>query len=211
MSAWEDYQSAAQRLDRVRRDAAGAVAERTTALQTAQQDLAGVRQRIALQRARILDLAARAGIPAPPLADPVPLPEPAQPVGPAAVSELLRRATADLDAADAAVSEVDTGTFTRGPFPDWPQPLRNVVAYGSVALLILIVQVALLTTATGTLASVAALGLAAILPAVGYGVALVTIRLLYGPVERNPVLGAAISAVPVVLWCMWTFIVRALT
>jgi hypothetical protein len=208
MGAWEDYQTAAQRLDRVRRDAATAVAEPTTAIQTARQELAAVRQRLLLQHARITDLATRAGLPAPILNPYPPAPEPPTP---AAASEALRAAAADIDAADAALSEVDTGSFHRGPFPDWPQPLRNVLVYGGVALLVLIVQVLLLTGSSGVAASLAALALAAILPAAGYGVSLVTVGLLYGKVDRNPVLGAAISAVPVVLWCLWTFAVRALT
>jgi hypothetical protein len=207
MSAWEEYQAAAQRLDRVRRDAAAAVTEQAAALQAAKQELAAVRQRIALQRARITDLAARAGLPAPALAADPPVPEPA---GPAAATALLRTAVADLDAADAEVSTVDTGTFTRGPLPDLPQPLRNTIVYGGVALLVLLVQILLLTGASGTAESVAALAFAAILPAIGYGVSLVIVGLLYGRVERTPVLGAAISAVPVVLWCLWTFAARAL-
>jgi hypothetical protein len=199
MGAWEDYQDAAQRLDRVRRDAATAVAEQTTAVQTAQHDLARVRQRLALQQARIADLATRAGIPVPPLTpDPV-LPEPA---GPAAASALLHAATADLDAADAAVTEVDTGDFSRGPFPDWPQVLRNVLVYGGVALLVLLVQFGLYVGFSAPTTEFIALVCAATLPAVGYGVAWLIVGLLYGKVDRTPVLGAAISAAPVVLLCL---------
>jgi hypothetical protein len=208
MGAWEDYQNAAQRLDRVRRDAAATVAEHTAAVQAARQELAAVRQRVLLQQARITDLATRAGMPPPILNGHPPVPDPATP---AAISDALRAATADLDAADAAVSEVDSASFSRGPFPDWAQPLRNILVYGGVALLVLIVQVLLLSNSTSTVGSVLALGFAAILPAAGYGVSLLTIGLLYGKVERNPVLGAAISAVPVVLWCLWTFAVRAVT
>lgn len=208
MGAWEEYQNAAQRLDRVRRDAATAVAEHTAAVQAARQELASVRQRLVLQQARITDLAARAGMPPPILGAHPPVPDPASP---AEISDALRAATAELDAADAAVSEVDGASFSRGPFPDWPQVLRNILVYGSVALLVLIVQVVLLNNATSTVGSILALGLAAMLPAAGYGVSLLSVGLLYGKVERNPVLGAAISAVPVVLWCLWTFAVRAVT
>src|SRR5262249_15129938 len=140
-----------------------------------------------------------------------PYPPAPEPATPAAAAEALRAAAADIDAADAALSEVDTVSFRRGPVPDWPQPLRNIVVYGGVALLVLIVQIFLLTGSAGTFGSLLALGFAAILPALGYGVALLTVGLLYGKVERNPVLGAAISAVPVVLWCLWTFAARALT
>jgi hypothetical protein len=201
MGAWEEYQSAAQRLDQVRRDAATTVAERASAQQAAQHDLAAVRQRLALQHARITDLAARAGLPAPILTPDPPVPDPS---GPVAAKALLHNATTDLDAADAAVSEVDTGTFTRGPFPDLPQPLRNIIVYGGIALLVLLVDLWLLFAPSSSLAQVAGLAFAAILPAIGYGVALLTLPLLYGKVDRTPVLGAAISAAPVVLLCLWT-------
>jgi hypothetical protein len=202
MGAWEEYQAAAQRLDRVRRDAATAVAEQAAAVQAARHDLAAVRQRLALQHARITDLAARAGLPPPVLTPDPPAPEPA---GPVAAKALLHNATVDLDGADAAVSEVDTGTFTRGPFPDLSQPLRNAVVYAAIAVLVLLVDLWLLFAPSSSLAQVAGLGFAAILPAIGYGVALVSLPLLYGKVERTPVLGAAISAAPVVLLCLWTF------
>ena len=201
MTAWEDYQTAAQRLDQVRRSAAAAVAEQTGAVQATQRDLTGVRQRLALQRARLTDLANRAGVPPPALNPQAAVPEPP---GPAAASALLRGATADLDAADALVSEVDTGTFTRGPFPDWPQALRNMVVYGGVALLVLLVELWLLFVPSGSAAEFVAFGFAMILPALGYGVSVLVVSLLYGKVDRTPVLGAALSALPVVLVCVWT-------
>jgi hypothetical protein len=198
VSAWEDYLAAAQRLDDVRRAAASAVAEQTAAIATAHQELSGVRQRLTLQRARLTDLATRAGLPALPL---VPGPPVADPTSPAATTALLRAARADLDAADAALSEVDSGTATRGPFPDWPQPMRNFVVYGGVALAVLIAQLVLYFAVSGPASSVLALLCGATLPAVGYGVSWLTIGLLYGKVERNPIMGAAISAAPVLLLC----------
>jgi hypothetical protein len=199
MGAWDDYQAAAQRLDRVRRDAATAVAEQAAAVQAAQQELTGVRQRLALQRARITDLASRAGLPAPLLTPDPPLPEPP---GPAAAGAALQAAAADLVAADALVSEVDTGSITCGPFPDWPQVLRNVLVYGGVALLVLLVQLGLVLGFSGPQTEVVALLCSATLPALGYGVSWLIVGLLYGKVDRTPVLGAAISAAPVVLLCL---------
>jgi hypothetical protein len=199
MPAWEDYQAAAQRLDQVRREAAAAVAEQTAAAQAAQQELTVVRQRLALQRARLADLATRAGLPAPVLTPGPPLPDPP---GPAAASAQLRQASDDLSAADALVSAVDTGTLTRGPFPDWPQVLRNILVYGGVALLVFLVQLGLYLGFDSPQTEVLALACGATLPAVGYGVAWLTVGLLYGKVERTPVLGAAISAAPVVLLCL---------
>jgi hypothetical protein len=199
VGAWEDYQAAAQRLDQVRREAAAAVAEQTAAVQAAQQELAVVRQRLALQRARITDLASRAGLPAPLLTPDPPLPEPP---GPAAALALLRGGATDLAAADAAVSEVDRGNLTRGPFPDWPQVLRNALVYGGVALLVLFVQLGLYFGFTNPQTEPVALVCGATLPAVGYGVGWLIVVLLYGKVDRTPVLGAAISAAPIVLLCL---------
>ena len=198
MSAWDEYLAAAQRLDAVRRDAATAAAARTAAVQAAGQDLGTVRQRLALQSARLADLAARAAMAPLMLA-----PEPAMPdpPDPAAAGALLRTAVTDLDTADAALSEVDTGTVARGPFPDLPQTTRNVLVYGAVALVVLITQLVLFFVASGPAASIGALVCGAALPALGYGVSWASIGLLYGKVDRTPVLGAGISAAPVVLLC----------
>src|SRR5207245_2564401 len=78
---------------------------------------------------------------------------------------------------------------------------RNVVVYGACALLVLIIQLVLFFVASGPAASVGALVCGAALPALGYGVSWLSICLLYGKVNRTPVLGAAISAAPVVLLC----------
>jgi hypothetical protein len=198
VGAWEDYLAAAQRLDDVRRAAASAAAEQTAAIATARQELSAVRQRLTLQRARLSDLATRAGLPAPAL---VPGPPVADPPNPAATTALLRAARADLNAADATLSEVDTGKATRGPFPDWPQPMRNFVVYGGVAFAVLVAQLVLYFAVSGPASSVLALLCGATLPAIGYGVSWLAVGLLYGKVERNPVMGAAISAAPVVLLC----------
>jgi hypothetical protein len=198
MSAWTDYLGAAQRLDVVRRDATTAVAAQTTAMQAAQQELAAVRQRLALQRARLTDVATRAGVPVPSLAADVPVPDPPDP---ATASAMLRGAITDLDTADAALSEVDTGNVTRGPLPDLPQTTRNLLVYGSFALAVLISQLILYFVVSGPVASVAALACGATLPAIGFGASWLSIGLLYGKVNRTPLIGAAISAAPVVLLC----------
>jgi hypothetical protein len=198
MTAWTDYLGAAQRLDVVRRDAASAVATQTTAVQAAQKELAAVRQRLVLQRARLTDVATRGGAPVPPLAPDMPVPDPPDP---ATAGAMLRAAVTDLDSADAELSGVDTGTVTRGPFPDLSQTMRNVLVYGSFALAVLISQLILYFVVSGPVASVAALACGATLPAIGFAAAWLGIGLLYGKVDRTPVIGAAISAAPVVLLC----------
>ena len=200
MTAWDEYLSAAQRLDATRRDAASTAAAQATAAQTAQQELGMVRQRLNLQQARLVDLATRAGMLVPALDPDELVPDPPDP---AAASALLRVAVAELDSADAAVSEVDTGTVARGPFPDLPQTLRNLIVYGSTAFVVLVIQLVLYFVASGAAASFGALVCGATLPAIGYGVSLLAVGLLYGKVNRTPVLGAAVSAVPVALLCAW--------
>jgi hypothetical protein len=198
MSAWTDYLAAAQRLDITRRDATTAVAAQATAVQAAQQELATVRQRLALQRARLTDVATRAGVPVPLLGADMPVPDPPDP---ATASAMLRGAVNDLDTADAALSEVDTGNVTRGPLPDLPQTTRNVLVYGSFALAVLISQLILYFVVSGPVASVAALACGATLPAIGWAASWLSVGLLYGKVNRTPLVGAAVSAAPVVLLC----------
>lgn len=198
MSAWDEYLAAALRLDAVQREATTAATARTAAAQAAGQELAMVRQRLILQGARLSDLATRAGMPAPLLTPDVVVPDPPDPV---AASALLRSAVTDIDTADAALSEVDTGTVARGPFPDLSQTTRNLLVYGGVALVVLITQLILFFVASGPAASVGALVCGAALPALGYGVSWASIGLLYGKVDRSPVIGAGVSAAPVVLLC----------
>jgi hypothetical protein len=200
MSAWERYLAAAQRLDVVRRNAAAAVAEQSAAVSAAREELTGVRHRLALQHSRLVDLAGRAGLPPPSLPPGPPVPDPAHP---AAAVALLRGALSELDAADAALSEVDTPQLTQGPFPDWPPALRNIAVYGAFAIAVLIAQLVLYVTSgdSGPAAGVGALLCGASLPALGYGLSWISVGLLYGKVDRTPVLGAAVSAFPVVLLC----------
>ena len=104
MTAWDDYLAAAQRLDAVRRDAAAATAARTAATQAAGQELATVRQRLALQAARLADLAARAGMAPPVLTPDSPMPEPPDPAGGELVAPLVAQAPTSRLAASVVVA-----------------------------------------------------------------------------------------------------------
>ncbi len=198
MTGWDDYLRAAQRLDVVRREAAAAMAAQAATAKTARQELAALRQRLTLQRARLTDLAGRSGVGAPPLQPDVTVPEPTDAAG---ATGLVRAALTDVDSADAALSEVDTGGSVRGPFPDAPQAARNLAVYGAVALIVLVTQLILYYVASSPGADVAALACGATLPAIGYAVALLSLRLLYGRADRTPVLGALVSATPVAVIC----------
>jgi hypothetical protein len=203
VTAWTDYLAAAQRLDAARREATTALATQTAAVKAAQQELTMVRQRLSLQQARLSDMATRANIPLPSLAPDPAVPDPPDP---AAATALLRAAVTDLDAADAALSEVDTGTVTRGPFPDLPQTLRNLVVYGAAAVLVLIGWLVLFLVSNSVATQFLGLVCGATLPAFAFGASWVTVGLLYGKVDRTPVIGAAVSAAPFVLFCGWTVI-----
>jgi hypothetical protein len=201
VTTWDDYLTAARRLDEVRRQAASVVAEQAASVQAARQELATVRHRIGLQRARLLDVARRAGIPTPAL---VPTGSAPEPTDPAATVAALRAARGDLDAADASIAQFDRPDLAGGPLADWPVPRRNAVVYGAFAVAVLIVQLILFFGVTGTATSVLATACSAVLPIFGYGLAWLTVGLVFrtrGRGDRTPVLGAAISAVPVLLLC----------
>jgi hypothetical protein len=201
MTAWDDYLAAAQRLDAVRRAAAAAATGQANAVQAASQELATVRHRLALQSARLTDIVGRAGLAPPTLAPQDPA---ADPTDPAAATLALRAARADLDTADALLSEVDNPHLGHGPLAGWSPALRNLLVYGGAALVVLNIQVAMFLSVSDTAWSIAALLCGAALPIIGYAVSWLTIGRLYngrGRADRTPVLGAAISALPVVLLC----------
>jgi hypothetical protein len=110
VTAWGDYLAAAQRLDVVRREVASMVDKRASAAGAARADLSLVRQRIALQRARLLQAAADAGAP-PPQTDPAENDVPSVRYRRAARSEAVqaavRRSAAILAEAEAVLSTVD--------------------------------------------------------------------------------------------------------
>lgn len=210
-SLWEDYLASARELDECRRQAASAAAAQESAVEAVRRELAGVQRRAALGQARLRDVAIRAGLPPPAVL-------PVGPVRPAAdpdqASAALRAARAGLDAADAALSEAENPSGAV-PLAGWSPAARNSLVYGGFAFVVLIAQVILLLAVSGTATSVLAMGCAVVLPVFGYGLAWLTVGLIFhgakgatsrrvtgwGPVERTPVLGAAICAAPVVLIC----------
>jgi hypothetical protein len=199
---WREYLAAAQRLDAVRRGAATAAAEQDRALRAARDEVAGVRARLAPQRARLREL----GVPEEQL---IPVPAEAaaaaQVVGgqPAEVLAALRHARATADAADAALLGRPGPAGGRG-MPAW---LRNLFVYGPFAAVVSLVQVALYVLADGSsLPGYAALcGLA--MPAAAFGLGWLVIGLVFPPgpdgrPERTPLVGAAVCLAPVLLTCV---------
>ncbi len=195
---WADYLAAAQRLDAVRRAASTAAGEQAATVQAAQQELAGVRARLAPQRARLVqDL----GVPEADL-----LPQQGEQIaaaqtvagGPAAALAALRQARGTADAADAAM----IGPGPRMPAGPWA---RNLLVYGPLAAAVLIVQIVLyLIAPSGSLPTYALLcGLS--MPVLAFGLGWVTIGFVYGggsvKVDRTPLVGIVTCLTPVLLTC----------
>jgi hypothetical protein len=200
--AWNEYVTAAQRLDAVRRGAAATATDQAQAARSASDELAGVRARLAPQRAKLL----AQGVPEAALQpSPAEVAGAAQAMGggPPAVLAALRHARATADAADG----VETGTLKiarpRGETPAW---LRNLIVYGPFAAVVLIVQVALYVTADTDLVLYAVLcGLT--MPAAAFALGWLTIGLAFVPppgqkIDRTPVFGLAVCFAPIIATCM---------
>jgi hypothetical protein len=195
---WADYLAAAQRLDAVRRAASAAAGEQQATVAAAQQELAGVRARLAPQRARLVrDF----GVPESELTpQPPEIASASQAVagGAAAALAALRQARGTADAADAAI-------IGPGPARPWRPWARNLLIYGPFAATVLVVQTVLyLVAPSGSVPKLALLcGLS--LPVFAFGLGWVTIGFVYGgegKVDRTPIAGAIACLTPVLLTCM---------
>ena len=204
---WAEYLAAARRLDDVRRAASAATSEHAAAMQAAQQELAGVRARLAPQRARLVqDLGLRE-------ADLFPQPgeqiAAAQLVagGPAAVLAALRQARGTADAADAAM----LGPGPRLPVGPWA---RNLLIYGPFAAAVLIVQIVLYLVAPAGSVPTYALLCGLSMPVLAFGLGWLTIGFVYGggpqKVDRTPIVGAITCLTPVLLTCAGMGLLRIL-
>lgn len=198
-NAWAEYLAAAQELDAARRGAATAAGEQAQSVQTAREELTGVRARLAPQQFRLREL----GVPAMVL-----LPSPpevsaaarAMVAGPGAVLAALREACVTADAADAALAGRANGR--------WFTPARNLLVYAPLALLVPVLQVLLYLYADSGWLTGAALICGLPMPIVAFigGWLLVgrLFRLEPGePVDRTPGLGAAVCLAPAVVTTVW--------
>jgi hypothetical protein len=198
--AWDEYLAAAQRLDAVRRAASVASNEQAATVQAAQQELAGVRARLAPQRARLVQDLGVPEMSLTPQAGERVLALQAVASGPVAVLAALRQARGTADAADAAML---------GPGPrttQWRPWARNLLIYGPFAAAVLIVQIVLyLVAPSGSLPMYALLcGLS--MPVLAFGLGWLTIGFVYGggaeKVDRTPIVGVIACLTPVLLTCM---------
>jgi hypothetical protein len=203
---WAGYLAATRQLDEVRRDAAAVAAEQAKALRTAHEQLAATRGRMAANHARIRETAAQSGAPAPALAPTPPeLAEAARATAgtPASALSALHEAWATVDEADAAL--VGTPGSGLGP-ATLPPRLRNMLVYGPLALVVLVIQVILYSVVSETALPIYAPLCALIMPALAFALGFVTISLVFpappgGRVEHTPLLGLAICLSPIVVIC----------
>ena len=200
---WADYLAAAQRLDAVRRAASTAAGEQQAGVTAAQQELAGVRARLAPQHARMIrDF----GVPEQELTpQPAELAQAARGVagGPVTVLAALRQARATAVAADATILGGGQSPAVARPWRPWA---RNLLVYGPFAATVLVVQIILyLIVPQGTLPTYALLcGLS--MPVLAFGLGWATIGFVYGSepgkLDRTPIVGAIACLTPVLLTCM---------
>ncbi|MBO0870838.1 MAG: hypothetical protein J2P15_19965 [Micromonosporaceae bacterium] len=176
MSAWDDYATAAQRLDEVRQEAASIVSSQAAALDGALGELAALRPRLAVQRARLSTVDAPR-LPGPPLA-----PE-ATPTDPAGAAALLRESADRVRAVDAILSTVEADQSRRRPVR------RNALLYLGFAVLMALPALVALPLVRRSVLLVPVVGCAAFFPILGYGLA----WLLADRRNRTPVLGAVVS------------------
>lgn len=144
---------------------------------------------------------------------------------PAAALDALRRAHASLHAVDAeldATGQPPVATpaapaVTAGPagraapgvlsaLAAWSPAVRNLLVYGPLALLVLLLQIGLLAAASDTPPAWPAVACALTLPFLAYGIGWVTVGLLpwggAGPVDRTPLVGAVVCLGQVLVGCV---------
>ena len=196
---WADYLVAAQRLDVVRRAASSAVSDQAQAVQAAQQELAGVRARLAPQRSRLVrDL----GVPeAEVTPQPAELAAATQALsgGAAGVLAALHQARATADAADASM-------LTAGRATQWTPWMRNLLVYGPFAVAVLLVQIILFLIVDGNDRYGWAIAWALLMPVLAFALGWLTIGFVFGGgpgrTDRTPLLGVVVCLVPVLVTCM---------
>lgn len=135
--AWQEYLSAAQQLDAVRREAATAAGAQARGVHAAREELTGVRARLVPQQSRLRAL----GVPEAELVPSEPeVAAVAQAIstGPEAVRAALRQARVNADAADAATRLPGSGPLLARPDTWW-----QLLLVGAVGLALVAVAVAL--------------------------------------------------------------------
>ncbi|MEH1013746.1 hypothetical protein V6U90_11640 [Micromonospora sp. CPCC 206060] len=198
VDAWAEYVAAAQQLDAVRRGAATAAGEQARSVQAAREELARVRAQLAPQQSRLREL----GVPAMNL-----VPSPPE------VSVAVRGMAAGPDAvlaalrdAGAVVRAADTELGARGA--RWLAPVRNLLVYLPLALLVPVIQLLVHGYAGGGWVSVVALVGGLPMPLVAFFAGWLLVGRLFrsepgGQVDRTPGLGVAVCLAPTLVTVVW--------
>ena len=209
MNRWDEYLAATVRLDEVRRESAATVAAQQATAGATVAELAAVRQRISLQRTRLVEVATSLGR-AVPLLEPVDAERAAvvaltgqSPIGAAnavghapsdaqAARRSIADATADitvalqrvrmtLDASDATLSAATSTPAQRGLLASRPAGVRNAIVYGWFALLALVAVIEINSIVGDSFqASVVIAVFSLIVPAGAWILGWLTLRLLFG-------------------------------
>lgn len=198
-SAWQAYQAAAQQLDAVRRTAVAEAARHAREAHAAREELTLVRAELAASHARLQNAGA-------PPADLLPRDGDARAAtpqlagGPPDVLEAVRRARSSLESSAAAL----TGQRPRRPVRISRLGRRNLLGYAPVALAALAGQIALYVLAGTERNAMTVLVAGLLLPVAAFGFGWLTVGLAFPPatsgrVERTPLLGAVMCAVPALL------------
>ncbi|MDR7280286.1 hypothetical protein [Catenuloplanes atrovinosus] len=196
--AWAAYLEAARELDVARRDATVA-AGLDRPVRAAHDDLAVVRARLVTQRTRLRELGAEESALIPTL-DEVTAVSVGMGEGPAAIRSALQRARDTVEAAETKLPP------HRPAPPRTPVWIRNLVVYGALAVAVLVVQLALYTTASPEALPAFALLFGVALPALAFALGWVAIGLAFprgdnGRADRTPALGLLVCAAPSLVTC----------
>jgi hypothetical protein len=216
MNRWDEYLAATARLDEVRRESAATVAAQRATVGATTAELAAARQRISLQRMRLVEIATIAGRAVPPL-EPIdadrgavvalwptvsPISTDARPPGgdhggrsiadvATDITVALQRVRATLDEADATLSTVTNTATQRGLLASRPPGVRNAIVYGWFALLALVAMIEINSIVGDSLqAAVVIAVFALIVPAGAWVLGWLTLRLLFGragATETSPI------------------------
>ncbi len=206
MNRWDEYLAAVVRLDEVRRESAATVAAQQATVGATTAELTAVRQRISLQRTRLVEVATSVGRAVPPLepldadlgvvAAPIISPSTGEDAVLTAAAPQARRSIADatadiavalqrvrttLDAADATLSSATSTPAQRGILASRPPGVRNAIVYGWFALLALVAIIEINSIVGDSLqASVVVAVFSLIIPAGAWILGWITLRLLFG-------------------------------
>jgi hypothetical protein len=206
MNRWDEYLAAAVRLDEVRRESAATVAAQQATVGAATAELTAVRQRISLQRTRLVEVATSVGRAVPSLEPldaersavvaPITAPSTSEDGvltdapprvrrsiadATADIAVALQRARTTLDAADATLSSATATPAQRGILASRPPGVRNAIVYGWFALLALVAVIEINSIVGDSLqASVVVAVFSLIIPAGAWILGWITLRLLFG-------------------------------